>query len=147
MRYACKMLVVAALLFPAAAVADDGADRSALAGQVVSLSVAPGIDGRIGRMIDDAVTKQPADKQAAVRTSLSAAATGVREDLLKVFAGYYAGSFSSAELKDLLAFYQGPLGQKALRVEQQKPAEVNAEIEQQIMKLVALMNALPGQAR
>jgi hypothetical protein len=98
------MLVVAALLIPAAAAADDGAETSALARQVVSLSVAPGIDGRIERMIGDTVAKQPADKQAEVRTSLSTAATGIREDLLKVFAGYYAGSFSSAELKELLAF-------------------------------------------
>lgn len=142
MRYACRMLVVAALLMPVAAVADDGAETSALARQVVSLSVAPGIDGRIERMIGDAVAKQPADKQAEVRTSLSTAATGIREDLLKVFAGYYAGSFSSAELKELLAFYQGPLGQKALRVEEQKPAAVNAQIEQQIMKLVTLLNAI-----
>lgn len=144
MRYAGTVLVIAALLAPAMAVADDAADNAALARQVVSVSVAPGLDARIDRMVGDAVAKQPADRQAQVRTDLSSAAAGVHDDLIKVFTGYYARSFSSAELKDLLAFYQGPLGKKVLQVDVQKPAEVNAAIEQQIMKLVMKVNALPA---
>lgn len=144
MRHAGILLVIAALFAPVTAAADDAADNAALARQVVSVSVAPGLDARIDRMVGEAVAKQPADRQAQVRTDLSSAAAGVREDLVKVFTGYYARSFSPAELKDLLAFYQGPLGKKVLQVDVQKPAEVNAAIEQQIMKLVMKVDALPA---
>lgn len=144
MRALARWAVVAALLFPAAAVADDASDTQALAQKVVSLSVAAGLDGRIGRMIGEVVEKQPADKQAEVRDGLQKASAGVRDDLLKVFAAYYAGAFTPAELRDLAAFYQGPLGQKLVRVEEHKPAEVNAAIQQQIMKLVMMLNMQGG---
>ncbi|MDI4664406.1 DUF2059 domain-containing protein [Xanthobacter autotrophicus] len=142
MRYAFQWLVVAALLSPAAAAADEAADRAAR--QVVNLSVAPGMEGRIGRMISEVVEKQPADKQAQVRADLLKASTGIREDLMATFAAYYAKAFTPDELKGLVAFYESPLGRKVVEVEEQKPAEVNAAIQQQIMKLVVLFNTPPG---
>ncbi|MDI4658308.1 DUF2059 domain-containing protein [Xanthobacter autotrophicus] len=135
-------LVVAALLSPVAAVADDGA--AALARQAVNLAVAPGMESRIDRMIAQAVEKQPAEKQAEARADLLKTSAGIREDLMATFAAYYAKAFTPAELKDLVAFYQSPLGLKMVRVEEQKPAEVNAAIQQQIMKLVVLLNTPPG---
>ncbi|MFG1347259.1 DUF2059 domain-containing protein [Xanthobacter autotrophicus DSM 431] len=141
MRFMFKMVVVAALLAPAAAVADEASDKAALARQVVELSVAPGLDGRIARMVGEAAAKQPADKQAQARTDFAKAATGPREELIKVFSTYYAGAFSVAELKDLVAFYTSPLGRKAVKVENEKPAEVNAAIQQQIMKIVGALGA------
>ncbi|HSI39016.1 MAG TPA: DUF2059 domain-containing protein [Xanthobacteraceae bacterium] len=139
MKYAFKLLLVGALLMPCAVLADDASETSAVAQRVVDLSVVPGLDARFDRMIGEAVAKQPTDKQAQMRAELTAAAAGVRENLVKVFTGYYVQSFSSAELKDLLAFYQGPLGQKAVRVGEHKPPDVNAAIEQQIMKLIVLL--------
>ncbi|MFG1377551.1 DUF2059 domain-containing protein [Xanthobacter autotrophicus] len=127
---------------PVAAVADDGA--AALARQAVTLAVAPGMESRIDRMIAQAVEKQPADAQAQARADLLKASAGIREDLMATFAAYYAKAFTPAELKDLVAFYQSPLGLKMVRVEEQKPAEVNAAIQQQIMKLVVLLNTPPG---
>ncbi|MFG1348927.1 DUF2059 domain-containing protein [Xanthobacter autotrophicus] len=127
---------------PVAAVADDGA--AALARQAVNLAVAPGMESRIDRMIAQAVEKQPADAQAQARADLLKASAGIREDLMATFAAYYAKAFTPAELKDLVAFYQSPLGLKMVRVEEQKPAEVNAAIQQQIMKLVVLLNTPPG---
>ncbi|MFG1292745.1 DUF2059 domain-containing protein [Xanthobacter versatilis] len=133
-------LVVAALLSPVTAVAEEGADAAALARQMVNLAVAPGMESRIDRMIAQAVEKQPADRQAAVRAELLKASAGIREDLMAIFAAYYAKAFTPAELKGLVAFYQSPLGLKAVQVEENKPAEVNAAIQQQIMKLVMLLN-------
>ncbi|MFG1276659.1 DUF2059 domain-containing protein [Xanthobacter autotrophicus] len=134
-------LAVAALVLPVAAVADDGA--AALARQVVNLAVAPGMESRIDRMIAQAVEKQPAAAQAQARADLLKASASIREDLMATFAAYYAKVFTPAELKDLVAFYQSPLGLKMVRVEEQKPAEVNAAIQQQIMKLVVLLNTPP----
>ena len=140
MRLSFGLIVVAALMLPAAASAQDAA-ATAAARQVVDLAVAPGIDGRFARMIAEAVAKLPADKQAAARADFTKTAAGIRQDLLAGFARYYAASFTAAELKDLAAFYQSPLGSKAIKVEVDKPAAVNAEIQQQIMKLVAVVNA------
>ncbi|MCG5236000.1 DUF2059 domain-containing protein [Xanthobacter oligotrophicus] len=139
-RLVVSWLVVAALLSPVAAVAEEGADASALARQMVNLAVAPGMESRIDRMIAQVAEKQPADKQAEVRAELLKASAGIREDLMATFATYYATAYTPAELKDLVAFYRSPLGLKTVQVEEHKPAEVNAAIQQQIMKLVALLN-------
>lgn len=147
MRCVFSGLLVAALLSPVAAVAEEGADASALARQMVNLAVAPGMESRIDRMIAQAVEKQPADTQAQARADLLKASASIREDLMATFAAYYAKAFTPAELKDLVAFYQSPLGLKAVQVEEHKPAEVNAAIQQQIMKLVVLLKTPPGQAR
>lgn len=148
MRYAGKWglvggLVVAGLMCPAASFAEEASDQQLLARRAVALSVAPGLDGRIDRMAGEAAEKQPADKQAQARADLLKAAAGIREDLLAAFTSYYARSFTPDELKGIVAFYESPLGQKLVRVEEHKPAEVNAAIQQQIMKLVALLNAPP----
>jgi len=119
-------------------------DVSAQAAQVVKLVVAPGIDGRIERMITLAVEKQPADKQAEAKAALLKAAAPLRDELLATFSAYYATAFTPDELKQLVAFYQSPLGQKAVKVEVDKPAAVNAAIQQGIMKLVALIKP-PGE--
>lgn len=137
MRTLRTLVLGAALLLPAAALAQDAA---ALARQTIDLSVAPGIDGRIERMIDEAVARMPADKQAAARADLQKASKPIREDLLATFARYYASAFTAEELKGLVAFYQSPLGQKEVKVEEHKPAAVNAEIQQQIMRIVTLVN-------
>lgn len=146
MPYACKLLVLAALLWPVGAVAQDAAGAG-LARQVVDLAVAPGIDGRFVRMIGEAVARQPADRQAELRAGLAREAAGIREELLAVFSNYYATAFTPAELKDLVAFYESPLGKKAVTVEQHKPAAVEAEIQQRIMRLVILANPAMGEAR
>ncbi|MFS8039246.1 DUF2059 domain-containing protein [Xanthobacter sp. AM11] len=143
MRIAYAMLVVAAVLCPAAAMADEATDKAALARQVAELSVEPGLDGRVGRMIGQVVEKLPADRQGEARTVLLKESAGIRADLLLVFATYYASAFTLDELKQLAAFYASPLGRKLVRVEEEKPAEVNASIQQQIMKLVVLFNT-PG---
>lgn len=135
-------LAVAAVMSPVAALADDGA--AALARQAVNLAVAPGIESRIDRMIAQAAERQPADRQAEVRAGLLKASAGLRDDLLATFAAYYAKAFTPAELKELVAFYQSPLGLKAIQVEEHKPDEVNAAIQQQIMKLVVLINTPPA---
>ena len=137
-------LVVAALLSPVAAVADEAADKAALARQVVNLAVAPGMESRIDRMIAQAVEKQPSESQAKARADLLKASASIREELMATFAAYYATAYTPAELKELVAFYQSPLGLKTVQVEEQKPAEVNAAIQQQIMKLVMLLNTPPG---
>jgi len=140
MRILGSLLVVASLVFPVAARADEASDKAALARQAVDLSIAPGLDGRIARMIGQAVEKLPADKQAQARADLLKAAAGTREDLVGVFATYYAGAFTVAELKEFAAFYSSPVGRKVVQVEENKPAAVDAAIQQQIMKLVALAN-------
>lgn len=147
MRFACKMFVVAALLFPVAAVADEASDKAATARQIVELSVVPGLDGRIARMIGQVAEKLPADKQAQARADLLKASAGTRGDLVAVFATYYAGAFTAAELKELLAFYSSPIGLKVVKVEENKPAAVDAAIQQQIVKLVMQVNAAAGQGR
>lgn len=137
MRTLRTLVLAGVLLAPAVALAQDAA---ALARQVVSLSVAPGIDGRMARMIGEAVAKLPADKQAQARADLEKASQPIRQDLLGAFSRYYATAFTPAELEALVSFYQSPLGEKAVKVAERKPAEVNAQIEQQIMKMVALVN-------
>lgn len=136
---AATLLASAALHVPAAH-ADEAADKVALARQVVDLAVAPGIDGRVGRMIADAAAKQPADKQASFRADAEKASAPIRADLLAEFATYYASALSLAELKDILGFYSSPAGRKLVQVEETKPAEVNAAIQQHIIKLVILVN-------
>lgn len=133
-----------AAVAPSPAMAQGAEDVSAQAAQVVKLVVAPGIDGRIERMITLAVEKQPADKQADAKAALLKAAAPLRDELLATFSAYYATAFTPDELKQLVAFYQSPLGQKAVKVEVDKPAAVNAAIQQGIMKLVALIKP-PGE--
>ncbi|MEP9352067.1 DUF2059 domain-containing protein [Xanthobacter sp. KR7-65] len=152
MRFAYSLLVAAALTLPAVAaptlaMADEASDKVKLARQVVDQSVTPGLDGRITRMIGQVVEKLPADKQAEARAALVKDSGGIREDLVKVFATYYAGAFTAAELKELVAFYSSPIGRKVVEVEENKPDEVNAAIQQQIMKLVVLFNSGPGAPR
>lgn len=141
MRFAFRMLVVASLLVPAAAVADEASDKAALARQVVDLAVAPGIDARISRMIGEAAGRFPADRQEQARADFAKASAGARENLLAVFVAYYGSAFTLPELKDLAAFYSSPLGRKAVQVDDQKPAEVNTAIQQQIMQIVGTLNA------
>lgn len=136
---AATLLASAALYVPAAH-ADEAADKVALARQVVDLAVAPGIDGRVARMIADAAAKQPADKQASFRADAEKASAPIRADLLAEFATYYASALSLAELKDILGFYSSPAGRKLVQVEETKPTEVNAAIQQHIIKLVILVN-------
>ncbi|MFG1222734.1 DUF2059 domain-containing protein [Xanthobacter wiegelii] len=145
MRLAYPMLMAAALAvhtltFPATAAADEASDKVALARQVVDQAVAPGIDGRVARMIAEAAAKQPADRQAAFRADAEKAAAPIRADLLGEFATYYASALSLAELKDIHGFYSSPAGRKLVQVEEAKPAEVNAAIQQYIIKLVVLIN-------
>ncbi len=137
MRNALTWIVAAALLFPVAAAAEGPSD--ALAQKVVTLSVAPGIDGRFARMIGIAVERQPADRKAKAKADFDAAAAAIRADTLKIFTTYYASSFTPAELRDLVAFYEGPLGKKLVAVEENKPAAVNSEIQKQIVKLVSAL--------
>lgn len=137
MRNVSTWLVVAALLSPVPALAQD----AGLAQKAVTLSVAPGLDGRISRMIGEAVAKLPADKQAQARADLTKASVGIREDLVGVFSSYYARSFTTDELKAIVAFFESPVGKKLVQVEENKPAEVNTAIQQQIMKMVAAANA------
>ena len=137
MRNVSTWLVVAALLSPVPALAQD----AGLAQKAVTLSVAPGLDGRISRMIGEAVAKLPADKQAQARADLTKASVGIREDLVGVFSSYYARSFTADELKAIVAFFESPVGKKLVQVEENKPAEVNTAIQQQIMKMVAAANA------
>lgn len=152
MRFAYPMLVAAALAvptlaFPALATADEASDKAALARKVVDQSVVPGLDGRINRMIGQVTEKLPADKQAEARAALAKESAGIREDLVGVFATYYAGAFTPAELKELAAFYASPLGRKVIEVQENQPDAVNVAIQQQIMKLVVLFNTPPGPAR
>lgn len=145
MRFAYPMLVAAALAvstvtFPGLAAADEASDKAALARQVVDLAVAPGIDGRVTRMIGEAAAKQPADKQASFRAEMEKGTAPIRADLLGQFATYYASALSLSELKEAVAFYSSPAGRKLVAVEEAKPAEVNAAIQQHIMKIVILVN-------
>lgn len=145
MRFAYPMLMAVALVvhtlaIPATAAADEASDKVALARQVVDLAVAPGIDGRVGRMIAEAAARQPADKQASFRADAEKAAAPIRADLLGEFATYYASALSLPELKDILGFYSSPAGRKLVQVEEAKPAEVNAAIQQHIIKLVVMIN-------
>lgn len=121
------------------------ADKLALAGQVVELAVAPGLDGRIARMIDQTVETLPADKKDATREGLVKTIAPMRADLVSVFASYYAGSFTTDELKAIVAFYSGPVGRKLVAVEERKPAEVTTAIQQRIMKIVVLLRAVVAQ--
>lgn len=147
MRFAYSMLVAAALLLPASAMADEASDKAALARQVAELSVQPGLDGRVARMIGQVVEKLPADKRDEARAALLKDTAGVRADLLNVFVTYYAGAFTLDELKQLTAFFSSPLGRKVVKVEEEKPDEVNAAIQMQIMKLVTVANASAGAPR
>jgi hypothetical protein len=151
MRYARQLLVIAALVLPAAASAQTAPaaarapaqDTAAVAREVVHLSLSPGFEGRFNRMIGEAVAKLPADRQAAARADLQKAAADAREEILAAIAAQYATAFTPAELNDLLAFFKSPLGLKLVKVEEAKSPEVNAAIQQQIMKLVVQMSALP----
>lgn len=147
MRYARQLLVVVALAFPAAALAQSAPAPTstpvAVAREVVNLSLSPGFEGRFNRMIGEAVSKLPADKQAAARADLQKAAASARDEILAAIAAHYAKAFTPAELNDLLAFFKSPLGLKLVQVEETKSPEVNAAIQQQIMKLVVQMGALP----
>lgn len=134
-------LVAGALVSPVAAPVAAFAEDAALARKAVTLAVEPGLEGRMNRMIGDAVAKLPADKQAGVRAELAGTAASIRADLVGVFAAYYARAFTADELKAIVAFYESPVGKKLVQVEENKPAEVNAAIQQQIMKMVAAANA------
>lgn len=146
MRYACHLLVVAALLIPAAASAQNAPAAppppGAVARAVVDLSLSPGFESRFNRMIGEAVARLPADRQAAARADLQKAAASAREEILAAIAAHYATAFTPAELNDLLAFFKSPLGTKLVEVQEIKSPEVNAAIQQQIVKLVVQMSAL-----
>ncbi|MFG1477890.1 DUF2059 domain-containing protein [Xanthobacter sp. V4C-4] len=138
MHFGYKAFVVAAMLFPAVpAWADEAADKAALAREAVELAVGPGLDGRINRMVGELVARLPADQQAGARAELLKTASGARGDLAVVFADYYAGAFTLDELKAIVAFYSSPAGRKLILVDENKPAEVNAAIQQTFQKLVA----------
>lgn len=141
MRRALKWMVVAVLLCPVPALADDAAD--ALARKVVDLAVAPGLEGRFARMVAVAVEHQPAERQQQAKAEFAVAAASAQAGLVDVFTRYYAARFTPAELGQLVAFYESPVGRKFVAVEEDKPAEVNAEIQQQIMKLATTL-AMPG---
>lgn len=141
-RYIRAALLVAALLIPDAARADEAAEKAALAQQVVSLAVAPGIDGRIARMISEVAARMPAERQEGFRTEVDKATAPIRADLLAEFARYYATSLSLGELKDVAAFYASPAGRKLVQVDETKPAEVSAAIQQHIIRLVTILNSL-----
>lgn len=134
-------LVAGVLVSPVTAPVAAFAQDAALARKAVTLAVEPGLEGRMNRMIGDAVAKLPADKQAGVRAELTGTAASIRADLVGVFAAYYARAFTADELKAIVAFYESPVGKKLVQVEENKPAEVNAAIQQQIMKMVAAANA------
>lgn len=134
-------LVAGALVSPVAAPVAAFAQDTALARKAVTLAVEPGLEGRMNRMIGEAVAKLPAEKQAGVRAELTRTAASIRADLVGVFTAYYARSFTADELKAIVAFYETPVGKKLVQVEENKPAEVNAAIQQQIMKMVAAAQA------
>ncbi|NMN58399.1 hypothetical protein FHT36_002301 [Xanthobacter sp. SG618] len=141
------VLLVAALLIPAAAHADEASDKAALARQVVDFAVVPGLEKHFGRMIGQAAEKLPADKRDAARAALTTESASIREDLVGVFAGYYADSYSLSELKELAAFYGSPLGRKMVQVQENPPEAVNMAVQQQILKLVAFLSATTGGPR
>ena len=141
MRYALIGVMAAALLCPVAAAAQEPPE--ALARKVVDLAVAPGLEGRFARMVAVAVEHQPAERQQQAKVEFAAAAQSAQAGLVDIFARYYASRFTPAELGQLVAFYESPVGRKFVAVEEDKPAQVNAEIQQQIMKLATTL-AMPG---
>lgn len=141
------MIVGAAALFPAVAPADEAADKAASARQAVALAVVPGRDGRIGRMIGQAVEALPADTRAAGRADRVAATAGVGGDLVAVFAAYDADAFTADALKPIAGFHASPAGRRLVAVEEGKPAEVSAAIPQRIMKRVAMPATAAGRPR
>jgi hypothetical protein len=63
------------------------------------------VNPMLARPLDEVVTKLKADNQARI------------SEVLDVIARVYASRFTEAELKDVLAFYKSPLGQKINREE------------------------------
>jgi len=147
MQWVMKGLLVAALLSPMAAAADDKADTLALARRAVDLSVAEGIDAAIHRMMLPALEREPADKRAAVEADLTKQAAPTRDEILGLFADYYARSFTAQELEGIVAFYGGPLGRKLSQVEKDRPRELGEAVRGQMLKLVALFGGMPPGAR
>ncbi len=152
MRFAYPMLMAAALAvqilaFPASAAADEASDKAALARQVVERAVVPGLEKHFNRMIGQAIEKIAADKRDAARDVLTKESASIREDLVGVFAGYYADAYTLAELKELAAFYGSPLGLKMVQVQENPPEAVNMAVQQQILKLVAFLSTTTGGPR
>lgn len=147
MKIVRTVLLVAALLIPAAAHADEASDKAALARQVVDLAVVPGLEKHFGRMIGQAAEKIAADKRDAARAVLTRESANIREELVGVFAAYYADAYTPAELKELAAFYSSPLGRKMVQVQENPPDAVNMAVQQQIVKLVAFLSAATGAPR
>lgn len=145
MRFAYPMLVAAALAvqtltFSAGAAADEASDKAALARQVIDLAVVPGLDKQFGRMIAGATEKIPAEKRAAVQDAIKTEAATFRDELVGVFAAYYADAYTLAELKELASFYGSPIGRKMMQVQENPPEAVQAAVKQQIMKMVAFLS-------
>lgn len=139
MKTVRAVLLVAALVIPAAARADEASDRAALARQVVDLAVAPGLEAQFGRVIGQAAERLPADKREQARAVIVQETAGLRTELEAVVATYYADTFTLAELKELVAFYSSPLGRKVLQAQDNQPEAVKAAFQQQFMKLMVLL--------
>jgi hypothetical protein len=108
-------------------------------------SLAAGVQQRM-QMHPGAQLQYPPDFQKKVRAEIEAALP--YESLVGLHAKELGASYQESELKDLLAFYRSPTGQKSLQVMPQLSEKVTAATRQQVdAKMPAIMERLGAMAK
>lgn len=108
-------------------------------------ALAKDVQGRM-QMHPGAKLEYPADFGKQVRAELDAALP--YEALLELHAKELSAGYSEAELKDLLAFYKSPTGQKSLQVMPAVSEKVAVQTQQRVeSKMPAIMEKLAGKVK
>jgi hypothetical protein len=107
--------------------------------------LAQNVQGRM-QMHPGKKIEYPADFPKKVRAELEAALP--YDVLVGIHAKQLAASYSEAELKDLLAFYRSPTGQKSLQTMPAVSEKVAMETQQRVeSKMPEIMSKLSSQAK
>lgn len=142
-------LLAALALFPALLRADDAQNRRTAADallkamhteQMLENSLARGlqIGASLGQQDQAAVQKAQAEAMEIIRKQLN------WESLKTDFVQIYADTFTEAELKQLTAFYQSPVGQKFVDKQGDMATKISAVT---MPRMTAIMPALRQQIR
>lgn len=133
-------LCLAALLaLPAAARADEAADKLAVATKLTEKTVLKNLDTGFGGALEKTVSTMPDDKAESVRKEARAEFDKQRAELLQGLSKQYADKFSLDELKHLDEIYEDKTYQKFQTVNADPKSEVNLLSQAVVTRLLNML--------
>jgi len=133
------LCLTAALSLPIAARADDMADRTAVAKQLVERTLLKTLDTGFTGALEKTVSQMPEDKAAKVRAEAKTEFDTQRANLLDGLSKQYAEKFSMDELKHLAGIYEDKVYQRFQALNADPKSEINMISQAAVTRLLNML--------